>query len=138
MYQNDEEERTNLIKITIEDEKESKTKGTIKISAYFEDEVLDLICKYELKDEQLTFELSTTIENVELALSGNIIEKGTTYSGTLMVSTKVQDFGTVNLNILYNFEYNVQIQRADISNATTIEELTDDEQQTFVNNIQNS
>lgn len=138
MYQNDEEERTNLIKITLEDEKESKTKGTIKISAYFEDEVLDLICKYELKDEQLTFELSTTIENVELALSGNIIEKGTTYSGTLMVSTKVQDFGTVNLNILYNFEYNVQIQRADISNATTIEELTDDEQQTFVNNIQNS
>lgn len=138
MYQNDEEERTNLIKITIEDEKESKTKGTIKISAYFEDEVLDLICKYELKDEQLTFELSTTIENVELSLSGNIIEKGTTYSGTLMVSTKVQDFGTVNLNILYNFEYNVQIQRADISNATTIEELTDDEQQTFVNNIQNS
>ncbi len=138
IYENDEEERTNLIKITLNDEKESKNKGTIKISAYFEDEVLDLICKYELKDEQVTFELSTTIENVELALSGNVIEKGNTYSGTLMISTKVQEFGTVNLNFLYNFEYNAQIQKVDVSNSTTIEELNEDDQQTLLNNMQNS
>lgn len=138
VYENDEEKRTNLIKITIDDEKESKNKGTIKISVYFEDEVLDLICKYELKGEQVTFEVSTTIENVELVLSGNIIKNGTTYSGTLMASMKNQDFGTVNLNILYNFEYNAQIQKTDVSNSTTIEELTEEEQQTLINNIQNS
>lgn len=138
IYENNEEERENIIKAIIQNEKENKNKGTTKISLYNEEDVMDFVYKYEKKDKQTTFELSTVREEVNFVISGNIIENGSSYSGSIILSAEVPEYGKVNINCLFNMEYNAVIEKVNVSNATTVDEMSKEDQEEFMTNLQNS
>lgn len=138
VYENQENEREYSLRVAIEDKKESNTKGTMTISISSEEESFDFIYKYEVKGNRTVFELSTTIEDTNLTVSGNVIEEGTKNSGSIIISLQVPDYGNVKLNCLYNLEYNAVVNKVDTSKATKIEEMTEEEMEELTTNMQNS
>ena len=137
-YDEYEEEREEVLKVTLEDKKESKNKGIATITITVDGQELVLLYSYETKGEQTTFVLSTEIEEVKLAISGNAVENGNSVKGNFVISLQEETMGKVNLNCAYDFAYGVQVQKVDTTNAVLIDELSAEEQTTLMTNIQNS
>lgn len=138
IYENDGEMRTELIKVIIDNKKENKNKGTMLISIMSGEETIEFTYKYEVKNEETIFELSTNIEDTSFTVSGNTIKRDNSYNGNFTVLVKTSEYGTIELNCLYNFEYDAKIEKVDVTNATTLEEMSEEDQQTLVTNIQKS
>lgn len=138
IYENDEETRTELIKVIIDNKKENKNKGTMLISITSGEETIEFTYKYEVKNEETIFELSTNIEDTSLTVSGNTIKKDNSYNGNFTVLVKTSEYGTIEFNCLYNLEYNAKIEKVDVSNSTTIDEISEEDMQTLMTNMQES
>lgn len=138
IYENDGEIRTELIKVIIDNKKENKNKGTMLISIMSGEETIELTYKYEVKNEETIFELSTNIEDTSFTASGNTIKRDNSYNGNFTVLIETSEYGTIEFNCLYNFEYDTKIERADVSNATVLDEMSEEDEQTFITNVQES
>ena len=137
-YDEYEEEREEVLKVTVEDKKESKNKGTATITITVDGEQLVLLYKYETQGDQTTFTLSTEIEGVTFAIFGNAVENGNNVKGNFVISLQEETMGKVNLNCAYDFTYGVQVQKVDTTNAVLIDELSEEDQTTLMTNLQNS
>lgn len=131
-------EREEVLKVTVEDKKESKNKGTATIAITVDGEELVLLYNYETKGDQTTFALSTEIEGVKFAISGNAVENGNNVKGNFVISLQEETMGKINLNCAYDFTYGVQVQKVDTQNAVLIDELSEEDQTTLMTNLQNS
>lgn len=131
-------EREEVLKVTVEDKKESKDKGAATITITVDGEELVFVYNYETQGNQTTFVLSTEIEGVKFAISGNAIENGNNVKGNFVISLQEETMGKVNLNCAYDFTYGVQVQRVDTQNAVLIDELSEEDQTTLMTNLQNS
>lgn len=138
VYENDEETREELIKVIIDNKKENKNKGTMLISITSGEETIEFTYKYEVKNEETIFELSTNIEDTSLTVSGNTIKRDNSYNGNFTVLVKTSEYGTIEFNCLYNLEYNAKIEKVDVSNSTTIDEISEEDMQTLMTNMQKS
>ena len=138
MYEDYDGERTENLKITVEDKKENKNKGTatITITAYEEEFVV--VYSYESKDNQTVFEATTEIEGTQLTIKGNAIKDGNNYKGKIALSMAQEEYGTINVNCAYDFTYGVEIQKTDVQDAVLIDELSEEEQEELMTNLQNS
>lgn len=132
-----EDEREEA-RLTIEDNKETKNKGTATITIIVDGEQFVVTYNYEKQGKQTSFVASTEIEGVVLSFSGNATEVGKNVKGNFMISVQEETFGKVNLNCTYDFTYGVQIQKVDTRNAVLIDELSEEDQTTLITNLQNS
>ncbi len=137
-YNEYEGEREETLKLTIEDKKESKDKGTATITITVDEEELVLVYNYETKGNQTTFVLSTEVEGVKIAISGNTVKEGKNVNGNFVISVQEESFGKVNLNCAYDFTYDVEIQKVDVQNAVLINELSEEDQTELMTNLQSS
>lgn len=137
-YNKHDDEIEEDFKLIIEDKKENRKKGIMTITAIAEEDEFVLTYNYEKKDNQTIFEISTEIEGVGIVISGNIEKNGENYKGNIVATITEQNIGKFNLNCAYDFTYNTEIQKVDVGNAVLIDELTDDEQEEFMTNLQNS
>lgn len=138
IYENDEGIRTEIIKVEIDNKKEDKNKGKMLIYITSGEETIELTYKYEVKNEETIFELSTNIEDTSFTASGNTIKRDNSYNGNFTVLIETSEYGTIEFNCLYNFEYDTKIERADVSNATVLDEMSEEDEQTFITNVQES
>lgn len=138
VYENDEKTRTELIKVIIDNKKENKNKGTMLISITSGEETIEFTYKYEVKNEETIFELSTNIEDTSFTVSGNTIKRDNSYNGNFTVLVKTSEYGTIEFNCLYNLEYNVKIEKIDVTNAIALDEMGEEDMQTLMTNMQES
>lgn len=138
MYEEYNGERTEQLKVTVEDKKENKNKGTGTITVTSDEEEFVVVYSYENKDNQTAFEATTEIEGVQLTMEGNSIKDGNNYKGKLVISMSQEEYGTININCDYDFTYGVEIQKTDVQDAVLIDELSEEDQEKFMTNLQNS
>lgn len=132
------EERKNAIKLVIENKKENKNKGTSVITIEIGGEEFTLTYNYEKQGKQTNFEAATEIEGVKVSISGNVTENGKNYKGKLTFAVEQQEFGKINLNCDYDLTYGVDVQKVDVQNAVLIDELSEEDQEELMTNLQNS
>lgn len=125
-------------RLTVEDKKESKNKGTATITMTVDEEEFVVIYSYEKQGNQTIFTLSTEIEGVALNISGNATEEGKNIKGNITVLVQEETVGTATLNCDYDFTYGVEVQKEDTQNAVLIDELSEEDQTTLMTNLQNS
>lgn len=130
--------REEALRLIVEDKKENKNKGTATITIYADEEEFVIVCNYEIQGNQTTFEASTEIEGVKVIVSGNIVESGKNYKGNLIFTVEQEEIGKINLNCAYNFTYDVEVQKVNVQNAVLIDELSEEEQEELMGNLQNS
>lgn len=138
LYEQYDGEKTELVKIKVEDKKENKNKGTTKITVTAQEEDFVIVCNYETQKDQTTFEASTEIEGLKVIASGNVVKNGKNYKGNLILTAEESELGKINLNCAYDFTYGVEVQKVDVGNAVIINELNEKDQETLVTNLQNS
>ena len=138
VYEEYDGERTEQLKITVEDKKENKNKGTATITVTSDEEEFVVVYSYENKDNQTAFEATTEIEGVQLTIKGNSIKDGNNYKGKLVISMAQEEYGTININCDYDFTYGVEIQKTDVQDAVLIDELSEEDQEEFMTNLQKS
>lgn len=124
--------------ITVDNKKENKDKGTATITITADEEQYTFVYNYEKQGNQLSFTLSTEFEGVGLSISGNTVENGNNIKGNMVISVQEETFGKANLNYAYDFTYGVQIQKVDTENSVLIDELSEEDQTTFITNFENS
>ena len=137
-YNEYEGEREEVLKVTVDDKKENKDKGTATITITVDGEELVLLYNYETQKDKTIFTLSTEIEGVKFAISGNVIENGKNVKGNLAISLQEETMGKINLNFECDFTYGVQVQKVDTSNAVLIDELSEEDLSTLMTNFENS
>lgn len=135
LYENNSGERKNDAKITFES---NKNEGKIIITVPKDDKETELVCNYKKNNNQISYEINTETEGNKLNIQGNIIKEDNKYSGNAIISTEVQGYGTLKLNILYSIEYNTDIEKIDVSNSVKMDEMTEEDQQKLITNVQNS
>lgn len=138
LYEQYDGEKTELVKIKVEDKKENKNKGTTKITVTAQEEDFVIVCNYETQKDQTTFEASTEIEGLKVIASGNVVKNGKNYKGNLILTAEESELGKINLNCAYDFTYGVEVKKVDVGNAVIINELNEKDQETLVTNLQNS
>ena len=138
VYEQNGDEKEEHIKARIEDRKESKDKGTATITMTVDEEQFVVTYNYEKQGGQTSFVLSTKIEGVGISFSGNAIEDGKNVKGNFVISVEENTFGKANLNCTYDFTYDVVIQKVDTQNAVLIDELSEEDLETFMTNIKKS
>ena len=99
-------------------------------------------------DETVTIAVTNTAKDsydFEISDKDNVAGKGTVkveeknkQEGMLSLAMDVKDFGKVNLNIEYNQNFNENIEKINTENSVKTQELTSDDQQTFMTNLQKS
>ena len=112
--------------------------GTITFIIPNDEKDTELVCKYQQNNNQITYEITTETEGTKLNITGSVIQEGKKYSGNAIVVIEVPNFGKVNLSCLYSLEYDAVIEKIDTSNAVLINEMTKEEQNELVTNVQNS
>lgn len=137
-YNEYNEERENAIKLVIENKKENKNKGTSVITIEIGGEEFTLTYNYEKQGKQTNFEAATEIEGVKVSILGNVTENGKNYKGKLTFAVEQQEFGKINLNCDYDLTYGVDVQKVDVQNAVLIDELSEEDQEELMTNLQNS
>lgn len=137
-YNEYEEEREEVLNVTIEDKKENENKGIATITITVDGEELVLLYNYEIQGDQNLFVLSTQIEGVVLSLSGKIIEDENSVKGNYTISVQEKSLGKINLNCDYDFAYGLQVQKVNTQNAVFLEEMSEEDINTFMTNLQNS
>lgn len=137
-YSEYDEEREDVLNITIENKKESKTKGTTTVTAKADEVEYVIVYNYEKQGNQTTFEASTDIEDAKIIISGTVTENGNNYKGNLIFTVDQEEFGKINLNCDYDYTYGVEVQKKDVQNAVLIDELSEEDQNEFMTNLQNS
>lgn len=137
-YNEYNEERENAIKLVIENKKENKNKGTSVITIEIGGEEFTLTYNYEKQGKQTNFEATTEIEGVKVSILGNVTENGKNYKGKLTFAVEQQEFGKINLNCDYDLTYGVDVQKVDVQNAVLIDELSEEDQEELMTNLQNS
>lgn len=138
LYREFNEKRGDFFDIIIENKKESKNKGTVTVTIIIEEEQFVVTYNYETQGNKTTFVASTENEGVGLSISGNVTEEGNSVKGNYVISIQEETFGKVNVNCEYDFSYDVEIQRVDIQNSVTIDELSEEDQTTLTTNLQKS
>ena len=131
-------EREEVLKVTVDDKKENKDKGTATITITADGEEIVLLYNYETQKDKTIFTLSTQVEEMVLSLSGNAVENGNNVKGNLVISLQEETMGKINLNCAYDFTYGVQVQRVNTQNAVLIDELSEEDQTTLMTNLQSS
>ena len=137
-YSEYDEEREDILNITIENKKESRNKGTTTITSKADEVEYVIVYNYEKQGNQTTFEASTDIEGAKVIISGTVTENGSNYKGNLIFTVEQEEFGKINLNCDYDFTYGVEVQKKDVQNAVLIDELSEEDQNEFTANLQNS
>lgn len=137
-YTTSELARQDNLNLVIENKKEDKNKGTATIIITVDEEQLIVTYNYEIQGNQTTFILATEIEGVGLTVSGNVIENGKNIKGNITASVQEESFGKVNMDCNYDFTYDIEIQKVNVGNAVLIDELSEEDQTTFMTNFQNS
>lgn len=137
-YSEYDEERQDVLNITIENKKESKTKGTTTVTVKADEVEYVIVYNYEKQGNQTTFEASTDIEDAKIIISGTVTENGNNYKGNLIFTVDQEEFGKINLNCDYDFTYGIEVQKKDVQNAVLIDELSEEDQNEFMTNLQNS
>lgn len=137
-YEEYDGEREDALRVTVEDKKENKNKGTATIKITVDGEELVLLYNYETQGDKTTFTLSTEIEGVNLRLSGSAVENGNNVKGNIVISLQEETMGKINLNCAYDFTYGVQVQKVDTQNSVLIDELSEEDQTTLMTNLENS
>lgn len=113
IYEQYNGEKEELLKVRVEDTKDSKNKGTATITMTVDEEQFVATYNYEKQGKQTSFVLSTEIEGVILSFSGNATEDGKNVKGNFMISVQEETLGKANLNCAYDFTYGVQIEKLD-------------------------
>jgi len=134
-YENNNEKREFILRIIGE---ENNGQGTITILIPNDEKEIEIICKHQKNNNQTSYEITSEIEEAKLKISGSVIKEGTKYSGNAIITIEEQEYGTLNLSCLYNTEYNAPIEKKDVSNSVTIDNMTEEEEQELVTNIQKS
>lgn len=137
-YNEYDETREEILKLVIEDKKESKNKGTATITVSVGGEKFIIVYNYEIQGKQTMFNASTEIEGVKVVISGNVVETGKNYKGNLTFVAEQEDIGRINLNYAYDFTLDVEVQKVDVQNAVLIDELSEEDQTTIMTNLQKS
>ncbi|MBO5413369.1 MAG: hypothetical protein J6A29_03595 [Clostridia bacterium] len=130
--------REEILKLVIEDKKESENKGTATITVSVDGEKFIIVNNYEIQGNQTIFNASTEIEGVKAIVSGNVVESGKNYKGNLILTVEQEEIGKINLNCAYDFTLDVEVQKVDIQNAVLIDELSEEDQTTIMTNLQKS
>ena len=97
-----------------------------------------IVYNYEKQGNQTTFEASTDIEDAKIIISGTVTENGNNYKGNLIFTVDQEEFGKINLNCDYDYTYGIEVQKKDVQNAVLIDELSEEDQNEFMTNLQNS
>lgn len=126
-----------MVKIIIEDKKENKNKGTATITISAEEEEYVIVYNYENKENQTNFKATTEIDGVMFEVTGNNIKDGNSIAGKLGLSFEQEEL-TINVNADYDFAYNVEIQKTNIDESVLIDELTEQDQEEIMTNLEGS
>lgn len=130
--------REEILKLVIEDKKESENKGTATITVSVDGEKFIIVYNYEIQGKQTIFNASTEIEGVKVTISGNTVESGESYKGNLTFTIEQEEIGKINLNCAYDFTLDVEVQKVDVQNAVLIDELSEEDQEKLITNLQKS
>ena len=137
MYSIYEGEKEEILKVKVEDKKENKNKGTATITINISEEEYIVVYKYENIDNQTKFKVTTEIDSVIFEVIGTVITEGKNIAGKLSLACEQEEM-VINLNVDYNFAYNVEIQKTNIDDAVLIDEMTEEDQEELINNLQES
>lgn len=136
-YKISEGEKENKLHAWLENQKQSENKGTLVVTINEDDETQEFTCEYEKQDNGTYFTIKAKIREKELIITGNIIEKGLMYQGKMAFI--VESDGTkITLNYEYSMEVNADIKKVDVEDSVPLYEMTEEEQEELVTNIQNS
>lgn len=138
IYNEYEGEKDSQFKVTIDKQKENKNKGTYTIKVNADEKEFVIICNYEKQGKQTTFTVTTEIEEIKLSISGNVEENDKNIKGNIVFTIEEEEFGKINLNCAYDFIYDVEVKKVDVTNFTSIDELSEEDQKEFETNLQNS
>ena len=134
-YENDNGQKKYKIKITNEVEDNA---GIMKIYLQNEEDST-LICKYKKQNDQILFEIETSDnEKTMFNMSGFIQTNEDNYSGHTLITIWQTNDVKINITIDYNVIFNEDISKIDVHNSTKYEEMTDEERQELITNIENS
>ena len=135
-YKNENETRKYTMRVLGEI---GKGQGTITFIIPNDEKDAKLVCKYQENNNQTTYEITTEeTEGAKLNITGSVIKEDKKYSGNAIITVEVPNLGKVSLSCLYSLEYDAIIERIDTTNAVLLNEMTNEEQNELVTNVQNS
>lgn len=132
---------------------EEDEKSTIEMAVYttglmHKVQKFTLVAMEEGSNETVTVAFTNTakdtydfeiLEKKNTVCKGTIkVEKKNKQEGNIHVTIEVEDFGKLNLNIEYSQKFNEDIDKIDTQNSVKTQELTSDDQQTLMANLQKS
>lgn len=134
-------------KIEMQDAIEGSEDLIIKVNIYTTG-ILSKVVKVEIViiDEEEPVTLAVTqIDNdkyaIEILLEDEVIINSNldmSKTGTMKFAIDIEKLGKLDLDIEYNEEYDINIDKVDKKKSSTLEELTQEEQLTLVQNLQKS
>lgn len=110
-----------------------------KVTVIFEDEYEEATTIAITKTEAKTYEIDflddkdKSVATLELK-----IEEKNKNEGNISYELAVPDFGKVKLTLEYSQKFNEEIDEVNVRNSVKMEELTKEDQQTIMNNLQKS
>ncbi len=135
MYVNKNEEKHNVLNAIWE---ANDKDGKITIVVPDGDKEIESVCNYKKNNNQIFYEIETETDQGKLNIHGSVTEEDSKYSGNAIISMEVPDAGKITLNCLYSIEYDKTLERVDVSNTSTPENLTEEEKEEFMKKIENS
>lgn len=88
--------------------------------------------------EKDTYDFEVLEKNNTVGKGTVKVEKKNKEEGNIHLTIEVEDFGKLNLNIEYSQKFNEDIDKIDTKNSVKTQELTSDDQQTLMTNLQKS
>ena len=129
-------EREDIVKVR--SEKLNNNSGKITIDFFQDGNKQEVLVNFQKEGNTISFEASTEVEEVKFKATGDLTKSGTKYFGKCVLSVVEESIGTINLNIVYDYELNAEINKKDVSNSVSVENMTQEEQEELVTNLQNS
>lgn len=115
--------------INVENKEQSKTSGQLVITIGTEEETIEINCQYSKTGSQTTFTISTAIEETPFTIEGTINEEDTSDMGDVKLKVGIEKDANVVLRLKYNFVYDVNINKQNISDSVLIDDLTTAQQE---------
>jgi len=125
--------------LRLEVNKESDEKTTIELINRDEEQVFGFVITEKSKSET-TIEFLMNEESTKLKDATKLFEivivSENENKGKITFKMDIEDVGTIKLNIKYNIEYGVQVEKVNTKNAVSIDELTEDDLMEIYENAQ--
>lgn len=87
---------------------------------------------YKVEDNEKTVNAIAKVDNSNSVRNGNI------RSGDTKILIEIPDYRRININCSYNITYNPNIQKVDVKDATSLNDMSDEDKATLITNAQDS